>query len=137
MTDRSFVDTNVLVYTDDRDSSAKRKVALDLVEALRRSGTGVISSQVLQEYYVATTRKLGVDPAIARRKVELFASLDVVVLQVTHILAAIDLTRLHRISFWDALIVQAALASSCRVLYSEDFALDRPVYGLRVINPFA
>jgi predicted nucleic acid-binding protein len=96
----------------------------------------VVSTQVLQEYFVASTRKLGVDPELARRKVELFGTLGLVVLDRTQILGAIDLLRLHGLSFWDALIVQAALDANCRVLYSEDFQSGRTIRGLRIRNPF-
>ena len=71
MTARSFFDTNVLVYTDDKAAPAKQRRALDLVAEHRRAGTGVVSLQVLQEYFVTITRKLRVDAQIARRKVEL------------------------------------------------------------------
>ena len=67
---------------------------------------------------MTATQKLGVDPVIARRKVELFATMDIVVTQVDDILAATDLARLHQFSFWDALIVRAALVANCSVLYS-------------------
>ncbi|HUF51394.1 MAG TPA: PIN domain-containing protein [Longimicrobiales bacterium] len=137
MAERSFVDTNVLVYTDDRDAPAKQKAALTLVERLRRERTGVISTQVLQEYFVASTRKLGIDPEIARRKVQLFSALDTVVLDISQILSAIDLVRLHHLSFWDALIVQAALDANCRVLYSENLQTARRIQGLLIANPFA
>jgi predicted nucleic acid-binding protein len=137
MSERSFVDTNVLVYTDDRDAAAKQKTSLALIARLMEQRMGVVSTQVLQEYFVASTRKLGVDPAIARRKVELFGRFDLVVLDMKQILGAIDLVRLHAISFWDALIVQAALDAGCRVLYSENMQAGRRILGLRVTNPFA
>jgi predicted nucleic acid-binding protein len=136
MAERSFLDTNVLVYTDDADAPGKQSKALDLYERLARERSGVVSTQVLQEYFVASTRKLGVDPELARRKVELFGTLGLVVLDRTQILGAIDLLRLHGLSFWDALIVQAALDANCRVLYSEDFQSGRAIRGLRIRNPF-
>jgi predicted nucleic acid-binding protein len=136
MADRSFLDTNVLVYTDDADSPAKQAKALDLYEQVAREQSGVVSTQVLQEYFVASTRKLGVDPELARRKVQLFGGLGLVVLDRTRILGAIDLVRLHGFSFWDALIVQAALDASCRILYSEDLQSGRAIRGLRIRNPF-
>jgi predicted nucleic acid-binding protein len=67
-----------------------------------------VSLEVLQEYFVTVTRKLGVDPSTAGRKVELLAEFDVVVPEVPDILAAIDLHRLHRFSFWDAMVLRAA-----------------------------
>jgi predicted nucleic acid-binding protein len=133
---RSFFDTNVLVYTDDADARAKQRRALDLFAAARRDGSGVVSTQVLSEYFVAATRKLGVDPAVARRKVELFARLHLAVLDLEDVLAAIDLHRLHQIAFWDALIVRAAQESGCGVLYSEDMQHGRRFGGVDVVNPF-
>ena len=77
MSARTFFDTNVLVYADDKAAPAKQRRALELVAAHRRAGTGVLSLQVLQEYFVTVTRKLGVDAQIVRRKVELLAEFDV------------------------------------------------------------
>ena len=137
MSARSFFDTNVLVYTDDKASPAKQRRALDLIAEHRRAGTGVVSLQVLQEYFVTVTCKLHVDVRIARRKVELLADFDVAAPEVTDILAAIDLHRLHGFSFWDALIVRSAKQAGCSILLSEDFKDAREFNGLRVVNPFS
>jgi predicted nucleic acid-binding protein len=136
MSARSFLDTNVLVYTDDGDAPDKKARALELVADCRRDGSGVVSTQVLQEYFVAATRKLGVDAAVARRKTELFGRLQVVAIGLDDILASIDLHRLHALTFWDALIVRAALAAGCRRLYSEDLQDGWRLEGLEVVNPF-
>ena len=136
MTARSFLDTNVLVYTDDKAAPAKQRIALDLVAAHRRASTGVISLQVLQEYFVTITRKLHVDPQIARRKVELLAEFDVAAPDVADILAAIDLQRLHGFSFWDALVLRSAKQAGCTVVLSEDMQDTREIDGVRIINPF-
>jgi predicted nucleic acid-binding protein len=135
MSARSFFDTNVLVYSDDKSSPAKQRRALELVSEHRRTGTGVVSMQVLQEYFVTVTRKLQVDARIARRKVELLAEFDVAAPDVPDILAAIDLHRLHGFSFWDALILRSAMEAGCRVLLSEDLQA-REVDGVRIVNPF-
>ena len=136
MSDRSFFDTNVLVYADDKATPAKQRRALELVAEHRRAGTGVLSSQVLQEYFVTVTRKLRVDTTIARRKVELLAEFDLVVLDLDDILAAIDLHRLHGFSFWDALVLRAAKESTCTVLFSEDLQPGRVIDGVHIVNPF-
>lgn len=136
MSARSFFDTNVLVYADDQAEPSKQRRALDLIAEHRRAGSGVLSLQVLQEYFVTVTRKLGVDAAIARRKVELLAEFDVAAPQLADILAAIDLHRLHGLPFWDALIVQSAKQAGCAVLYSEDMQHTRELNGLRIVNPF-
>ena len=136
MSARSFFDTNVLVYADDKATPAKQRRALDLVAEHRRAATGVVSLQVLQEYFVTVTRKLHVDPSIARRKVELLAEFDVAAPQVADILAAIDLHRLHEFSFWDALVLQAAKQAGCSILYTEDLQAAREIDGVRIVNPF-
>lgn len=136
MNGHSFLDTNVLCHTDDPSSPTERRRALDLIAECTRRRTGVISTQVLQEYFVTVTRKFGVAAEIARGKTEVFSRLRVVKLGTEEILAAIDLHRLHSISFWDALIVRAALASGCVRLYSEDMQPGRRFNGLEIVNPF-
>ena len=133
---RSFFDTNVLAYTDDHDSPTKQSRALALFEEARRTGTGVVSTQVMQEYFVTVTRKLGIPVDVARRKVELFARLGLVVIDLADVLAAIDLHRLHQIAFWDALVVRAAQRANCSVLYTEDMQHGRRIDGLSILNPF-
>ena len=137
MADRSFIDTNVLVYTDDADAEVKQAKSLDLYARLRRERSGVVSTQVLQEYYVASTRELAVAAEHARRKVQIFSRLEVVVIDLKQIVGAIDLARLYQLSFWDALIIRSALDVNCRVLYSEDLQRDQRIDGLRIVNPFA
>jgi predicted nucleic acid-binding protein len=136
MSVRSFLDTNVLVYTDDRSNPAKHQRALDVFAEHRSAGTGVISVQVLQEYFVTVTRKFKLDPLIAQRKTRLLADLHVVVPDAGDVLAAIDLHRLHGFSVWDALVVHSAKQAGCRVLLSEDLQHGRDFDGLLVVNPF-
>jgi len=136
MSVRSFFDTNIVVYADDDDAPAKQRRARDLVYEHWRKGSGVVSLQVLQEYFVTVTRKLKLDARKARRKVELLSELDVVAPEVADILAAVDLHRLHGFSFSDALILRAAKQSGCRVLFSEDFQPSREVDGVQIVNPF-
>lgn len=136
MSARSFFDTNILVYADDKANPAKQRRAVELVSEHRRAMTGVVSLQVLQEYFVAVTKKLGVNAKIARRKVELLAEFDVAVPDIADILAAIDLHRLHEFSFWDALVIRSAKQSGCSVLFSEDMQHSREIDGVQVVNPF-
>ena len=136
MSGRSFLDTNILVYTDDLGSQEKQRLALEVFADCRQRRNGVVSTQVLQEYFVAVTRKLGVTAEVARRKIEIFGRLQVVGIDLGDILAAIDFHRLHGMSFWDALVVRAALASGCSRLYSEDLQAGRRFEGLEIVNPF-
>jgi predicted nucleic acid-binding protein len=136
MPTRSFFDTNILIYADDKANPVKQQRALDLVAEHRRGRTGVVSLQVLQEYFVTVTRKLQVDARVARRKVELLAEFDVATPDVGDILAAIDQHRLHGFSFWDALILRAAKQAGCSVVFSEDMRDTREIDGVRILNPF-
>src|ERR1700684_407608 len=133
---RPSFDTNVLIYADDKAAVAKQRRALELLAEHRRARTGVVSLQVLQEYFVTVTRKLHVDPGVARRKVELLAEFDVAAPEVADILAAIDLHRLHGFSFWDALILRAAKQAGCSVVFSEDMQNTREIDGIQIVNPF-
>ncbi|MDO8834707.1 MAG: PIN domain-containing protein [Vicinamibacterales bacterium] len=137
MTGRSFIDSNVLVYTDDSGNPAKQAQAIELVSQGRKDHTGVVSVQVLQEYFVTATKKLGVDPVLARRKVELFGQLDLVIVSLDDVLGAIDLQRLHRLHFWDALIIRSARQGGCVRLLSEDMQHGRRFDGVEIVNPFA
>jgi predicted nucleic acid-binding protein len=136
MSARSFFDTNVIIYADDQSAAIKQRRALDLLAEHRRAGTGVVSLQVLQEYFVAATRKLHVEAQIVRRKIELLAEFDVARPDVADVLAAVDLHRLHGCSFWDALIVRSAKQAGCSVLLSEDMQAEKEVDGIRIVNPF-
>jgi predicted nucleic acid-binding protein len=132
---RSFFDTNILVYADDAAAGAKRLAAIAVIEERMRSGTAVVSTQVLQEYFVTATRKLGLSSEAARRKVELFATCDLVQVDLSIILGAIDLQRRHGLSLWDALIVRAAAVARCSVVLSEDMQHGMAIAGLRIENP--
>jgi predicted nucleic acid-binding protein len=132
-----FFDTNVLVYADDGSSREKQNRAIALLAKHLRRGTAVVSLQVLQEYFVAATRKLGVAPETAQRKVEILARARVVRFEPGDVIAAIELHRLTRISLWDALIVHAARSAGVQALYSEDLQTGAVLGGVRVLNPFA
>lgn len=133
----AFFDTNVLVYADDAASPEKQNRAVALFGEHLRRGTAVVSLQVLQEYFAAATRKLGVAPEVAQRKVEILARAHVVRFEPADVIAAIELHRLTRASFWDALIVHAARSAGVQVLYSEDLQSGAVIGGVRVVDPFA
>ncbi|PYQ31906.1 MAG: twitching motility protein PilT [Acidobacteria bacterium] len=136
MTAPVFVDTNVLIYADDKAVPAKRKQAQELIEEVFRDGNGWLSIQVLQEYFAVATKKLGLDAEFARRRVELYSQMEVATVSAADVLAAIDLHRLYQFSIWDALIVRAALIAGCRKLYSEDLQTSFRIERLEIVNPF-
>lgn len=133
---RSFIDSNVFVYTDDPKEHVKRAKAVAIVDAAHRTGLGVVSTQVLQEYFSSATKKLGAPIDAIRKKVRAAARLHVVQVDPALILAAIDLHQRYAFSFWDALIVQAASRAGCAELLTEDLQHGQKIAGLTVINPF-
>jgi predicted nucleic acid-binding protein len=133
----AFFDTNVLLYADDAASPIKHKKAIELFSDHLRGGRAVLSLQVLQEYFVAATRKFGVPADVAQRKVEIFSRAKVVRFDSHDVVAAIEFHRLTQISFWDALIVHAARISGSSILFSEDFSSGAMLAGVRVVNPFS
>jgi len=137
MKGRSFFDTNILVYTDDGGANRKADVAIDLVEQAMRNRLGIISTQVMQEYYVAVTRKLGLAPELARQRLEFFSLMQCYQTSQSDVLDAINLSQLYQLSFWDALILQAAKRSSCSYLLSEDLNHNQTIEGVTIINPFS
>ncbi len=137
MSGREFLDTNVLIYADDARDSGKRTRAREVIRRLLRERRGVVSLQVLQEFVAAATRKLGMRSEDAKRRVVQYSRFDVVTLAPGDLVAAIDLHRLHRVSFWDALIVRAALNGACVTLHTEDFQAGYIIENLAFRNPFA
>lgn len=134
----TFVDTNVLVYAHDRSDPRKQSIAQALLQALWESRTGVLSMQVLQELYVVATRKLDAPMSRdqAREVISLYATWQLVGADVPLILAASELDEAHSVSFWDALIVEAARRAGAARLVTEDLQDGRDFDGVRVEDPF-
>jgi len=136
MKERCFIDTNILIYTDDADEPEKQLIATKLLESGWHNGNAVLSTQVLQEYFSAVTRKLKVPVDKAQRKIELLAHLEIASIEHQDIVRAIEIHRLHSFSFWDALIVRMAQKTACTFLYSEDMQDGRKIDGVMIVNPF-
>lgn len=137
MKERSFFDSNILLYTDDKRDPSKQAKALALLQSGWASSNLVLSTQVLQEYFAASTRKLGVSAQAAQRKIELLSQqLSVFSIAPEDIVQAIDIHRLHSFSFWDALIVRMAQKTACTVLFSEDMQHGRVIGNVKIVNPF-
>ena len=135
----TFVDTNVLLYAHDRSAGRKHEVARALLAALWGTREGVLSTQVLQEFYVNATRKLPrpVAPARARTIVSRYATWPVMRIEPADVLAASELEVRHRLSFWDALIVVSAARAGAGSIVTENLQHGRTLAGVRIVNPFA
>jgi predicted nucleic acid-binding protein len=138
MPDRVFLDTNVFVYLYDSDEPAKQARARALIERLSLSNNVFVSTQVLQEFYVTVTRKFAKqltheEIVLATRSL---GDLPVVRVSVEMIFSAIELVRQLQLSFWDTLILQAALKAGCTLLFSEDMQHGQRIGSLRIENPF-
>ncbi len=133
-----FVDTNILVYAEDRDAGSKHTIARDLVADLWRSGEGVLSVQVLQEFFVTVTRKMKrpLQPPEALAIVEQYLTWRLVTNTGDLLLAGIRLAATLKISFWDALVVQAASIERCERLWTEDLNHGQRIGNLTILNPF-
>jgi predicted nucleic acid-binding protein len=137
MSEIAFFDTNILVYAHDIGHPGKRRVAADLLRLHLTPGKGVISTQVLQEFFVSITRQAARFPlSKAKDLVADYLRLNVVTVGPYHIVRAIDLQMRHQVSFWDALILAAAESAGASIVLSEDFSPGRIFDGIEVRNPF-
>ena len=137
MSGKQFVDTNILMYAHDVSAGAKHERARALIEKLWQTRSGVLSTQVLQELCVNLRRRAGRPLALkaTRDLITDYLSWQVFVNSGESILEALDLENRYRLSFWDALVVQAAQASGADILYSEDLSHGRTYGTVRVMNP--
>lgn len=134
---RAFFDTNVLVYAVAAGEGARHERAVEILGGHIAERSAVISAQVLKEFHITATRKLGVEPARARELLLRYCALDLVPSTAELILRAVDTHIVARISFWDAMIVAAAESARCRILYTEDLNHGQVLNGVRIQNPFA
>ena len=138
MSGRIFVDTNVLVYCFDRSAPDKMNTAHALVNDLWDNENGILSLQVLKEFFVTVTSKLAVrmDPQSAKSAVFDLMSWTLVYEDRRSMEKAFEIAENFRLSFWDANILSAALLSNCEALYTEDLQHGQSIDGLRIVNPF-
>ena len=131
-----FLDTNILAYAFDRAYPKKQKMAKTLIAKSIENGTGNISTQVLQEFYVVSTKKLGIPAEMVLTAIDSFEPLNVVIVTPTMIRSAIKKQTKFVISFWDSLILQAAESSLSSILYTEDLNSNQKYGSVKVVNPF-
>ena len=138
MTEKYFVDTNVLIYCRDLTAGKKQNQALEWMKSLWENRSGRLSTQVLNEYYYAVTQKLkpGISAELARKDVQDLFAWKPVPMDEAVIASSWQIQDNYSISFWDSLIVAAAQIADCKFLLSEDFSERQEYSGLTVINPF-
>lgn len=138
MSDKIFVDTNVLVYSRDATEPDKQQKAMAWMEQLWKQRTGRVSFQVLQGFYATVTHKLtpGLDPQVAREDVRSLLAWDPIPVDDRVIEGAWLIQDRYKLSWWDALIVSAAQVGDCGLLLTEDLQEDQTMGRLRVVNPF-
>ena len=133
---KTFIDTNILVYSLDQADPQKQAKARALLKTARTSQTGVLSTQVLQEFYVVATGKLKLEPPLAKKITRSMANFTTVTVDFLLIEEAMDICQSDNLSFWDALIVAAASSAGCRAIWTEDLNHSQVVRGVEIINPF-
>lgn len=135
---KMFIDTNILIYAFDVSAGKKHQVARHILSDLWNSGLGVLSTQVLQEFYVNVVQKIQkpIDQKMAKEIIRDLMKWHVVVNNGDSILDAIDISEKYGYSFWDSLIIEAALTGGVSVLLSEDLQHGQVISGVTIRNPF-
>lgn len=135
---RDFFDANVLVYAYDPRNPVKQQRALDLLDNALANATGVLSAQVLAEFFNTVTRKLPAPLSVAdaEQAIARFAAMPVVPLDLALVQRAVSVCQRYQISYWDAQIIAAAASAGCARIISEDLNSGQPYSGVVVVNPF-
>ncbi len=136
--DKVFLDTNVLVYAHDKSSGEKFIRARELVFDLWKSKNGILSTQVIQEFYTCITKKI-TEPLSVQTTKDIITQLlqwQLVVNDGETILAAIDLHLKYKYSFWDSMIIKSAINGGANLLLSEDLSHGQIIEGVKIENPF-
>lgn len=138
MSGKVFVDTNILVYAHDLDAGQKHQTARKSIETLWENRCGMLSTQVMQEFYITLTRKITrpVPGNTVRSILRNYLSWQTVVNDPGIIFLAGEIQEQNRISFWDALIVSAAFSGNAGIILSEDLHHEQLIQGIRIQNPF-
>lgn len=133
-----FVDTNVLLYAYDVTAGERHDRGRELVGRLGRERAGVLSVQVLQEFYVNATRKIAqpLSPESARERIRALSRWRLHTPTAADVIAAIEVSEQSQLSFWDAMIVRSATQMNCSVLWTEDLNHGQHVSGVELRNPF-
>jgi len=130
-----FIDTNILVYSMDNFNLEKKEKSRLLLKSLAKKHYGVISTQVMQEFYVAVTRKLCVDPVMAKNILHSFERFEIITVTPNLINDAIDCSIINQLSFWDSLILVSAESANCKEVWTEDLNDGQIIRGVKIENP--
>jgi len=133
---QSFIDTNIIVYANDARDKEKQAIALNVITEYMKTGMGVISTQVLQEYVHVALNKLHQRQDVILRQLVLLEELNVVQQSPALIRRAVEIKAAYQISFWDACIIAAAEYAKCSVILSEDMNAGQFYSGIAMQNPF-
>ena len=134
---KTFIDTNVVVCANDARDPVKQDQAIALVRTAIQDGTGVLSTQVLQEYAVVAVGKLNQDEDTVLEQVTLLEALEVVVLLPALVRRALELRHRYKIGYWDASIIACAEHAKCARLLTEDLNEGQVYAGVRVVSPWS
>lgn len=138
MSAKGFVDTNILLYAKDASEKEKQPIAAELVQQLWETRSGCLSVQVLNEYYVNVTQKLrpGLTQTEAWADLEALQAWEPIPLSFNLLSRGFNIQSRYQLSWWDSLIVAAAVVSNCKEILSEDLASGQLYDGVPVVNPF-
>lgn len=131
-----FIDTNILVYTLDQKNIEKRDMARKIVKKVVESHQPVISTQVIEEFYIVASNKLKADPIAVKNIIHNFHNMEIVNNDLDLIEQAIDISVISQLSFWDSLIIAAAEKANCEYVLSEDLNSGQNYRGIKLLNPF-
>ena len=132
-----FLDTNGLVYALDQEDQEKHRACSAIIRELQSANRAVISTQIMQEFFVVATRKLGVEPLKAKNILQALGNIETVSVSPALIYEAIDCSLLNQISFWDDLVIVCAASAQCVVVMSEDLNDGQINKGAKIQNPFS
>jgi predicted nucleic acid-binding protein len=135
---RTFVDSNVLIYAHDLDAGERHHRSADYLRELWDAGAGLLSTQVLQEFYVNVTKKIRrpLSRTVAREVIRDYGPWVKTWITPETIARASEISEIWQLSFWDSMIVAAAEQSQAVELLSEDLSHGQVIAGVRVVNPF-
>jgi len=138
MKDKYFIDTNILVYANDRSDREKQERAKTIILQGIADESVAASTQVLSEFFVTVTQKIKIplSTEIAKKQIWLLKNIEIVDLDFHSVVQAIRILQNYRLSYWDALIVASAQTAKCTVLYSEDLNPGQKIESVLIVNPF-